>query len=341
MSANIELVSAENGQPPDAQAAGSSSESTSFVSARDVVSNNETNEDNNSTGSTVAEDQQYISSFQSSGSRHLMHHWRNVLSASRVQFSGSILLFWLQHGEGVQDREQLDSRCLDQPRLTQALAAGSNGERGPPQVVFVRDLSSRIINTLGPVFNLSPETFEEHLVQSGYTASSYSDPDSSTWPTRFLPKHHVSMQWFSLVLRKDMEPRDDSSRRQLAKDGLRWSRDIRQRGRIGNITFKSRMSKHELHTTTNIFRQEWPLSVIYHPPKRKLHADASGRAHGGLIEIGEDDGELDEADLDDADIVAWEERVTFCWGSGLQGRRRKSTKCSPAGGREKTASIDL
>ncbi|KAK3291082.1 uncharacterized protein B0H64DRAFT_409776 [Chaetomium fimeti] len=319
MSSDTELMPVGGEPPADAraQAVGPGSGSTSFIgtvgnSPADGTNNNEPQEQMDT--SSVEGGQNYIDSFRPS--RHLVPHWRNVLSPSRVASSASISLLWFGHGTGIQDRQQLRG-SLHPASLAKKFTPDSSGTGSLPQAVFVRDISSGIINTLGPTFNLSPETFEAHLVQSGYTASSYSDPDPSTWPTRFLCRAHVSLQWFSVVLRKDMEPRDEFSRHQLLETGLRWSRESKRRGRAGEVTLMRH--NHELHTSTNIFRREWPLSSTFRPPKRKLQGTVYD-----LVEIGEDDASSNSSSTEDereeSNIVAWEERVTFCWGSCSQRR---------------------
>ena len=322
MTADMELIAMEG--PPDANSeanSNSSGASASFVSATDNATGQVTD--------TAAAGVDYLVRFRLR--RHLMPHWRNVLEPSRVDLSGSILLLSFKHGEGVVSRQTLGSQDLGRPEAG-ASWVDSETPDGVSQAIFVRDISSRIIDTLGPAFNLSPETFEQHLVQSGYTESSYADPDPSTWPTRFLPTQHVSLRWFSPVLRKDMEPSDMVSRRRLlASGGLQWDRLISdQQGRMGGLVRKRRQ---QLHTATNIFRQEWPLSAVYRPPKRKL-IPASGFGDPELVEIAEDDGSGifgagaprgDDSSLGDPEIVAWEERITFCWGSRGQERCRRLT----------------
>ncbi|KAB5578904.1 hypothetical protein GE09DRAFT_1215040 [Coniochaeta sp. 2T2.1] len=91
--------------------------------------------------------------------------------------------------------------------LTAALGPDYSAHRNAEfKVVLVSDLCRELTNSLGPTLHLSLEAFEEHLVKSGYTAASYEDADSSTWPTRFMRKQQVSLRWHSLVLRENMEP---------------------------------------------------------------------------------------------------------------------------------------
>ncbi|KAK4131678.1 hypothetical protein BT67DRAFT_436139 [Trichocladium antarcticum] len=249
---------------------------------------------------------EYLAPFRAR--RRLVPHWRNVLESPRVELAGSILLLSFAPGEGVVSRETLSSRSRSDTPWADSSTLPA---------VFVLDVSSWVMNTLGPVFDLSPETFERHLVQSGYSASSYEDPDPSTWPTRFMPAPHASLRWFSLVVRRSIEPSDMVSRRELIGGGMRWDRTIIRRGDSRRPVFK-----RQLRTATNIFRREWPVAAVYRPPRRRL---SPGGSFGRRVEIvderrpgvyGDDPLSDDDDDDDDGpDIVAWEERVTFCWGS--------------------------
>ncbi len=264
-------------------------------------------------------DLDYIRAFQRSP--HSLPHWRNVLSRSRVESSGSILLLSFRQGEGVVSRQKLSHGFERlQATLTDGVAPSAT-----PQAVFVRDISTRMMNSLGPAFNLSPEIFEAQLVQSGFAPASYEDPDSSTWVTRFLPKRHISLRWFSPVLRKDMEPRGMVSRRLLISEGLKWNRYVKRRRGIIRLPEPSR----QLHPAVNIFRQEWWLSAR---TRQKLVPDENPRyldstALAEILDASEaansDSRFLTQSSPSkEPDIVAWEERVTFCWGHRGQERRR-------------------
>lgn len=268
----------------------------------------------------------YILSFQSR--RHLMPHWRNVLAPSRGFNRGMISLnsFFRppeESGSGLalEGELRLEAQGMTPTSLMEALGPSSAyQQRADIKAILVSDLSERLINSIGPVLHLSPEAFEEHLVKSGYTPASYEDPGSSTWPTRFLQKQQVSLRWHSLVRREDVEPRNEDHRRQLLTRGLSWDRAFpaEQRGKV-------RWRDRYLVTKTNIFRQEWPLSVVYRPLQSRLVQDGMT---GGLIDVGEGD-ELTEWYMlnrrpeSEMDIVAWEECVTFCWGQWGSRRVRK------------------
>ncbi|KAK0753085.1 hypothetical protein B0T18DRAFT_441791 [Schizothecium vesticola] len=239
----------------------------------------------------------YIAAFKSR--KHLMPHWRNVLEEPRKEAAGEITILALTGPSGastVQSTQTLAGIGLEPTSLEAAWKSVAGARRA----VIVTDLSKTIINSLGATFNLSPEILEEHLVRSGYTATSYEDPDPNTWPTRFLPKQCASLRWYGLVLRHDVQPRDAHSRHLLIQDKLKWHEPLKFR-------------KRDLHIRNNIFRREWPLSSMYRPPKRRLAWDETAE---GLVDFEEgDDFENEYLGLGkDPSIVAWEERVTFCWG---------------------------
>ncbi|KAK3314391.1 hypothetical protein B0H66DRAFT_376982 [Apodospora peruviana] len=272
----------------------------------------------------------YIERFKSR--QHLMPHWRNVLASPRNDVKmndGNGLLQLLTFFRPLDGRLALgdiqalhaDDDRIGPRSLADALDAWNpdrHPDRNPDRIpvfkaVLVSDLGTDLINSLGPTLRLSPEVFEEHLVKSGYTAESYGDADSSTWPTRFLRKQQVSLRWHSLVLRENMEPRDADTRRLLLNDDLDWKTSFPIGGAGNRVEWRRRY----LSTLTNIFRQEWSLSSVYRPMRKQLVQSLEQR---GLINIGEGDelqapDELERLPENEMDVVAWEERVTFCWGS--------------------------
>jgi hypothetical protein len=222
-----------------------------------------------------------------------------------------------KHGEGIRRRRRfVHEDLLD--RLAAELFAILTTRLGRPsgssQAIFVCDLAPWLMDYLWRTFKISPEIFEEHLIQSGYSVSSYDDPDSSTWPTRFLRKQHVSLRWYSPVRRKDMEPRSMFARRKLVGANLSWDQ------RVDTAEGWPAKRWHQLETTTNIFRQEWLLSAGPNKPKMDSSThDTDEESDPGYETDGE---ETDWRDGTQA-IAAWEERITFCWGRRDGSRRRK------------------
>jgi hypothetical protein len=114
-----------------------------------------------------------------------------------------------------------------------------------------------------------------------------------------------------------MRPRNQSEFKDLVRGGLWWSSQVEvfESPEPGNLAGRTRLEwrSHHLTPLTNIFRQEWSLSVstMNRPPDPK----ANGKSDG-LSDTDEDDD--DDSVKEDLDIVAWEERVTFCWGQFKQ-----------------------
>ncbi|GIK07107.1 hypothetical protein Aspvir_002762 [Aspergillus viridinutans] len=116
------------------------------------------------------------------------------------------------------------------------------------RVFLVEDLSKETIDALGETFGITPEFFEEHLLNSGYGGAQYDDPPARSWKTARLNKSYVSIQWFRPVYRRPplFSKRDREELLDLQGDGLEY------------ISGNSSIS---LKAETNIFRSEWDLRV--------------------------------------------------------------------------------
>ncbi|KAJ1711306.1 hypothetical protein NYO67_6554 [Aspergillus flavus] len=116
------------------------------------------------------------------------------------------------------------------------------------RVFIVEDLSERTIHALGEAFGVTPEFFEEHLLNSGYGGAQYDDPPARSWKTAGLNKSYVSIQWVRPMYRRQplFSSRDREDLLDLDHDGLDYI--------SGNSIFS-------LKAETNIFRPEWDLRV--------------------------------------------------------------------------------
>jgi hypothetical protein len=119
------------------------------------------------------------------------------------------------------------------------------------RLIVVEDLSPEIILGLGRHFGVSPELFEEHLINSGYEGADYSDLPASTWPTAGMKKSHVSVKWHRPVLRLPVPEAP------FSKQDLRDLLDP-EIGRL-EYTLHSSDDLGVFSTETNIFRSEWEL----------------------------------------------------------------------------------
>lgn len=117
------------------------------------------------------------------------------------------------------------------------------------RVIMVEDLSSRTIDTLGRYFGMTPEFFEEHLINSGYKNGEYNDPSSHTWATSGMKKPYTAMKWHRPVNRLPTVPFSKQDLKDLLDPAL------------GRVEYTSEHSNDLsiFQTETNIFRSEWDL----------------------------------------------------------------------------------
>ncbi|OGM49812.1 hypothetical protein ABOM_001491 [Aspergillus bombycis] len=135
---------------------------------------------------------------------------------------------------------------IDNPELVSSYRDTPEGLSG--RVFIVEDLSERTIHALGETFGVTPEFFEEHLLNSGYSGAQYDDPPARSWKTAGLNKSYVSIQWVRPMYRRQplFSNRDREDLLDLNRDGLDYI--------SGNSIFS-------LKAETNIFRPEWDLRV--------------------------------------------------------------------------------
>ncbi|KXX81518.1 hypothetical protein MMYC01_202487 [Madurella mycetomatis] len=327
--ASVRAAQTFNGEPgssgTDSPSFATAQEQTAETSKETESESDGGGQDEARSGPGTTEEGNYLKAFRSE--RHHMPHWKNVFAKSRSKFRGFITLLSLYSEGGrstIEPRrlpEEGNAKTLKPSTLTTALSTAPEPDANQPaHALLITDLSWSLINSLGPSLCLSPEVFEQHLVRSGYTETSYDDPDPSYWPTRFLPKQTASLRWYSLVRRKDIPARNERERRKLVERRLIWRRRIRNK--ISSPSKKPTWQRLRLTTQTNIYRQEWLISALYRPPKRDLVYNDEA---GSFWDFGEGDGYDEKDDIDgtsdeELDIVAWEERVTFCWGDGSGGK---------------------
>ncbi|KFY53110.1 hypothetical protein V496_07894 [Pseudogymnoascus sp. VKM F-4515 (FW-2607)] len=113
------------------------------------------------------------------------------------------------------------------------------------RLLIVPDLSPQIINLLGGLFGLSPEVFEEHLINSGYNGAKYNDKPAHTWATAKMKKSHASIKWYRPVRRCDVAP--------YSKQELEVLLDPAQ----GRLNRDKGVAVYQ--TKSNIFRSEWEM----------------------------------------------------------------------------------
>ncbi|KAB8263102.1 hypothetical protein BDV32DRAFT_136167 [Aspergillus pseudonomiae] len=166
----------------------------------------------------------------------------NIRKTPRVERT-SIMLY------EYYDDHTASSVEIDNP---ESVASYRDAPEGLSRRVFiVEDLSERTIHALGETFGVTPEFFEEHLLNSGYSGAQYDDPPARSWKTAGLNKSYVSIQWVRPMYRRQplFSNRDREDLLDLNRDGLDYI--------SGNSIFS-------LKAETNIFRPEWDLRVDPH-----------------------------------------------------------------------------
>ena len=158
------------------------------------------------------------------------------------------------------------------------------------RLIIAEDLSTELISCLGSSLNISPEVFEEHLLNSGWRNGQYDDEESSTWITRDMAKPYTSLRWFRPVKRKLQRPYFDTDWQRLltpSEEAFSWTESVHDRGRQDlGVQHKSTVAK-------NIVRAELDL---------KTDSEASA-------EVG--------------DLTAWEERATV-WSRQSEGGKTRA-----------------
>lgn len=118
------------------------------------------------------------------------------------------------------------------------------------RVILVEDLNPSLIDFLGVTFEIPPQVFEEHLKQSGYSASLESDNDES-WHMASSDQGYMSISWYRPVL--PTIPVTPLLRKKLTSGDQPQIR-------------RNRRTVH-LNTTTNIWRSTLglcPAPGVYH-----------------------------------------------------------------------------
>lgn len=149
---------------------------------------------------------------------------------------------------------------------------------GQLRLLVVEDLSTDLIACLGTLLKISPEVFEEHLVNSGWRNGEYDDDESDTWITRDMVKTYTTLRWFRPVKRKLQRPYSESDFTTLLKargQAFSWTETVPNKsGRDFGV-------KHESRPTTNIIRSELDLKTDK------------------------------EEDPESGDLIGWEEKATI------------------------------
>ena len=209
--------------------------------------------------------------------RKHLPHLKNVLEWSRgkqvkvecYDYSNSALASCTKFGDDLSTDENVS--------LYQVLKSH------PPEDIQLRlivaeDLSTELIECLGSSLSISPEAFEEHLLNGGWRNGKYDDPKSDTWITHDMVKNYTTIRWYRPVKRKLQRPYSASDWENILAPepwSMMWTEAV------PNDAGKSYPVRHRMRPLTNIIRRDWSL---------KTNAEAQ-------VAVG--------------DLAAWEERATI------------------------------
>ena len=138
------------------------------------------------------------------------------------------------------------------------------------RLLVVEDLSWTMIRILGECLSISPELFEEHLINSGWRDEVYKDAESDTWSTRDLVKDYMSIRWYrptkGRAVRPDWQQSSEGcSKFESTKTPQKWDEEVPKGPTARRATVRPKMQKgsrsitvhHFAKPSVNIFRRDW------------------------------------------------------------------------------------
>ncbi|KAL8717912.1 MAG: hypothetical protein Q9225_004890 [Loekoesia sp. 1 TL-2023] len=187
--------------------------------------------------------------------RRYMPHLKNVCKRSRahhrielncLDFSGGHLV---SNGHHKSEPNRLESG----KEFIQSFV-GNIPSEVDHRVLIVDDLSDRLIYLLGSCLHLTPELFEEHLLNSGWHDHTYRDYEADLWSTWTLAKNYASIKWHRPIGRRVARPYEEQASGDTpltAPDS--WEESISPTRRI----------LHSTEPLVNLLRRPWGASVGY------------------------------------------------------------------------------
>ena len=163
--------------------------------------------------------------------------------ASVTAFSQSGRSSKLRNAEGMSLGRYLRNAPSDNVRL---------------RFIVASDLSTALIECLGTSLSMSPEVYEEHLVNSGWRNGTYNDKEPDTWVTRDMKKSHTSIRWYRPVKRTLQQPYSTIERKEFLTSGtlpFSWTEAVLdEHGKPHGV-------QHQSRPETNILRRDWDMST--------------------------------------------------------------------------------
>ena len=126
------------------------------------------------------------------------------------------------------------------------------------RLIVAEDMSSNLIEQLGSLLDISPEPFEEHLLDSGWTDGLRVHQGVESWNTHAMNKDYLTVKWYRPVKRQLLKPNTYEERLNLLDPNLRrpwfsWAESVVDES--GN--------RHTVHHSSrpisNILRNNWDI----------------------------------------------------------------------------------
>ena len=120
------------------------------------------------------------------------------------------------------------------------------------RVLLVDELSDTLMYILGSCLHITPEFFEEHLLNSGWHDNVYEDRETDMWSTRNLAKDYASIRWRRPIKERVARPFEEQ-----ASDNLLSPLEIPD-----DWEESSSPRKRILHSTepaVNVLRRPWEV----------------------------------------------------------------------------------
>ncbi|KAL8859001.1 MAG: hypothetical protein Q9178_004482 [Gyalolechia marmorata] len=120
------------------------------------------------------------------------------------------------------------------------------------RVLLVDELSDTLMYILGSCLHITPEFFEEHLLNSGWHENSYEDRETDMWSTRNLAKNYASIRWHRPIKQRVTRPFEEQASDDLLSPSTtpdNWEESSSPRKRI----------LHSTEPAVNVLRRPWEV----------------------------------------------------------------------------------
>ena len=126
------------------------------------------------------------------------------------------------------------------------------------RLILAEDLSSDLIEQLGSLLDISPEIFEEHLLNSGWIDGVQFHQGEESWNTHTMDKDYLTVKWYRPVNRQLLKPNTYEERLKLLDPNLRqpwfsWAENV-----IDDFGNRHTV-RHSSRPISNIIRNNWDI----------------------------------------------------------------------------------